>query len=164
MLQLEFRKNETGAMLVYTRPDGTSTWSKSGEFFVLHDLVHLAVESAFGFKEAFFGLIAQGRTILSFEDKVPGSHEHQQLPDEAYLAELIVGHLDNMRHSPEPHDYPLDNQIRRSASEANLALSEGYERKLHTAVIVMSDLHQEWRSLPVGQALKKSFPLPIAVP
>jgi hypothetical protein len=57
MLNLKFTKSGSECLIAYTRADGSATWDKTHNFFVEHDLTHLAVESIFGFNSAFFGLI-----------------------------------------------------------------------------------------------------------
>lgn len=78
-------------VLTCTRDDGTSTYSKSrhGAFFGPHDLMHYAVETTLGLKESFFGLVAQGRSIGSFNE--PGAVA--TLPAEAVHTEHIVNQL-----------------------------------------------------------------------
>src|SRR2546429_508258 len=60
-------------VLTCTRDDGTCTYVKprQGAFFVPHDLMHYAVETTLGLRSSFFGLIAQGRSLVSFDE--PGS-------------------------------------------------------------------------------------------
>src|SRR6185295_13549449 len=86
-----FTKPKGTPVLTCTRDDGTSTYSKSahGPFFGPHDLMHYAVETTLGFRDSFFGLIARGRTIASFNE--PGAAAN--LPPEAILTEHIVNLL-----------------------------------------------------------------------
>lgn len=161
MLRLIFKRTQSGAHLSYFRVDGTSTWSDTHDFFARHDLVHAAVESMFGFREAFFGLIESGRTIQSFEEKQSGSHKHAVLPEEAYVAEVIVGHLDNLRHSSTQDPYPLEAEIRRSLSESNLSVPGNLAEKLEASTAEMNRLHALWSDLEVGQILELTFPLPM---
>jgi hypothetical protein len=55
------------------RDDGTTTGMPSTPFFVRHDLTHYAVETVLGLRTAFFGLLAQGWEISSFEEREPGN-------------------------------------------------------------------------------------------
>jgi hypothetical protein len=74
------------ALLRCTRLDGSVTWQKQKErnaqFFVVHDLTHIAVERELGFHRGFFGLIAEGWEI---EDTT------RNLPAEALEVERLVG-------------------------------------------------------------------------
>jgi hypothetical protein len=88
------KKTDGGAALSCLRADGTVTWQrqdgKLGLFFPLHDLTHYAVETVLGFSHAFYGLVAEGWDISSFE----APDRRQQLTAEALLAELLVGFMD----------------------------------------------------------------------
>ena len=55
----------------------------------MHDLVHYSVESVLGFRDAFFGLVAQGWDFKDFARPWPRG----QLPAEAVLAEGFVGEI-----------------------------------------------------------------------
>ena len=97
-LSIRIKKKADGsAALSCIRADGTTTWQRQegrlGAFFPLHDLTHYAVETTLGFKRAFYGLLAEGWDLSSFAE--PGTKN--RLPEEAGLAELIVGFLDGER-------------------------------------------------------------------
>ncbi len=78
------------ATLACVRGDGSRTWVKLQRFFPLHDLTHYAVESVFGFDQAFFGLVASGWDIADFA--APGAAA--RLPAQALQAECMVGLFD----------------------------------------------------------------------
>ena len=164
MLNLKFTKSGSECLIAYTRADGSATWDKTHNFFVDHDLTHLAVESIFGFNSAFFGLIEAGRTIQSFEEKSPNDHRHPQFPEQAYLTEIVVGHLDNLRRMPDPDEYPLKDEILRATEEASLNLPSGWEQKLAMCVKTAENLIAEWCELTTNQSLEKTFPLPDSRP
>jgi hypothetical protein len=56
-------------------------------YFVIHDLLHLAVESVLGYDRAFFGLIAAGWKVADFERRGAAA----TTPEQALRAEKIVG-------------------------------------------------------------------------
>ncbi len=100
MLRIEIAKKADGrGVLRCVREDGSSTWQKqtvrTAAFFALHDLTHLAVESALNCRNAFFGLIEQGWEI----DDTTGKGARGPLPPEAVEIERIVGALDLERAS-----------------------------------------------------------------
>ncbi len=88
------KKTDGNAALSCTRADGTTTWQRqegsSGAFFPLHDLTHYSVETVLGLDQAFYGLVAHGWDISSFE--APGARA--RIPEDALLAEVIVGFFD----------------------------------------------------------------------
>ncbi|HKQ48642.1 MAG TPA: hypothetical protein VJZ71_11280 [Phycisphaerae bacterium] len=89
---IRLKKNENAPVLTCIRDDGSTTWSKMPyrEFFPRHDLMHYAVETTLGFREAFFGLIASGWSVESFSE--PGAAK--RLPLEARYAEFLVDQLE----------------------------------------------------------------------
>lgn len=93
------KRADGGAVLHCTRSDGTVTWQrqegKQAMFFPLHDLTHFAVESALGFQQGFFGLIADGWDI----GDTGGKGARGALPREAVIVEHMVGMLDVERAS-----------------------------------------------------------------
>ena len=100
---VRFSKRNGTPVLTCVREDGTTTWSKSahGAFFGPHDLMHYAVETTLGMRQAFFGLIAAGWDIATFAERGAAA----RLPAEALLAEHVVNVL-------------LQEQAAGSASEA----------------------------------------------
>lgn len=93
-LHIRLKRGRDGPpVLTCRRPDGSATWLRVQEFFPLHDLMHFAVETTLGLREAFFGLIANGWNLEDFQR--PGAAG--RLPDEARWAESIVGLLDRER-------------------------------------------------------------------
>lgn len=69
------KKTGGGGVLRCTREDGSVTWQKQPErhaaHFALHDLTHYAVETALGYRNGFYGLIASGWEIEDTAGKGP---------------------------------------------------------------------------------------------
>ncbi len=99
MLRIEIAKQPDGSgVLRCTRQDGSVTWQKQTKHavhFALHDLTHYAVETALGYRHAFFGLIAEGWDV----DDTAGKAARGPLPVEAIEVERIVGLFDAERAS-----------------------------------------------------------------
>lgn len=83
------RATDGSAALTCVRADGSVTWQRQlgqlGAFFPTHDLTHYAVETALGYGQGFYGLIADGWEIADFETA------KGDIPREAREAELVVG-------------------------------------------------------------------------
>src|SRR5579863_2703288 len=60
------QKKDRPEMLTCMRDDGSCTWQKSSGYFVHHDLIHYAAETTLGYRDAFWGLIAQGKDLDGF--------------------------------------------------------------------------------------------------
>jgi hypothetical protein len=99
MLRIEIVKQADGTgVLRCTRGDGSVTWQKQAKHaahFALHDLTHYAVETALGYRQGFFGLLAAG---WDMED-TGGKGARGAVPAEAIEVERIVGLFDAERGS-----------------------------------------------------------------
>jgi len=88
------KKSDGSAALTCARADGTVTWQRQdgqqGAFFPLHDLTHYAVERVLDLPRAFYGLLAEGWDLSDFGKPWPKG----PLPEDALVAELIVGFFD----------------------------------------------------------------------
>src|SRR5436309_5544060 len=90
-LRIRFTKRTDGAVVLQcVRRDGSATWErhdKQAVFFSFHDLDHFAVETTLGFRQGFYGLIAEGWDIAD----TTGKGTRGKLPPEAILVEHVVG-------------------------------------------------------------------------
>ena len=160
-LTIRIKKNTDGtAALSCTRSNGTVTWQRQrgaqGMFFPRHDLTHYAVETVLGFRSAFYGLIADGWDLSDFGPPWPRG----RIPEEAGVAELIVGFLDAERASP----------TRWTADDFNDKATIYYrEHNLPTTPPTLTDddltrirqrraeLFAEWEAVPPGARSKCRF-------
>jgi hypothetical protein len=154
------KKTDGSAALSCVRPDGSTTWQRQegqlGRFFPLHDLTHYAVETVLGFQRAFYGLLADGWDLSDFGT----SGSRGKIPDEAGLAESVVGFFDLERMTGE----------RATAEEMNARLqSFRADRGLPPTAFrvtdeqiariraLRADLFARWNAVPPGEALELSF-------
>ena len=149
VLHIEIAKQPDGSgVLRCTRKDGSVTWQKTrqGAHFALHDLTHYTVETALGYRQGFFGLIAAGWEV----DDTTGKGNRGRLPDEALEVERIVGLFDAERGSG----------VLWSPEEFNRFAP----RPLTPADIVgvralRATLFEKWSQVPPGQKLELTFEL-----
>jgi hypothetical protein len=98
-VRVELRKTADGTgLLRCSRRDGTVCWQKQrrhGIHFAFHDLTHFAVETVLGYRDGFFGLLAQGWEV----EDTTGKGARGPLPPEALEVETLVGALDAERAS-----------------------------------------------------------------
>ena len=94
-LKIHFSKKPDGSSILHCeRDDGSATWQRhKTEFFVHHDLTHLAVESTLGLRYGFYGLLACGWNVSDFGSRELPEHAIR----DAMLAEAIAGLLDQER-------------------------------------------------------------------
>lgn len=154
------KKTDGAAALSCTRADGSTTWQRQeghlSRFFPLHDLTHYAVETVLGFKRAFYGLLAEGWDITRFAD--PGTSK--QLPEEAELAEVLVGFFDVERATG----------TRAGADDFNWKIATYYDShgtptptfrmtddQLDRIRALRADLFARWHAVQPGDSLELIF-------
>jgi hypothetical protein len=155
-LRIFFTRDKDGGdrpLMRIERDDGTSTWSPTTPFFVEHDLLHYALETTLGLRNAFWGLMNLGWEISSFEERQPGSRKAVQLPDEAYLAEGLVGmmHVDVLE---GPFPWP---EFQRLFFESYGIDSPISEEQLQSIRVLYGGLVERWRMTPAGGTLDIVF-------
>ena len=159
-MKLKIKKRDTGdAVLTFVRDDGSATSGRlgSGGFGAVHDLTHYAVETTLGLRQGFYGLLAQGWDIPDFEVKGTG----RQLPDEALVAECIVGQLSNAVFAGKEPPAEEFNWLVRAAVEGVRpgavapAISADTLRQMKQT---LDALLARWRALPPGETLELEFP------
>src|SRR6185295_12352139 len=123
-LRVEFTKRTDGnVILKCVRRDGSASWQrhdKHAAFFGFHDLTHFAVESTFGFRSGFYGLIADGWDI----EDTTGKGKRGKLSAASVLVEHVVGLLSGERAggaaplSADDFNAQIDQMVGRDASRA----------------------------------------------
>jgi hypothetical protein len=154
------KKSDSDALVTFVRDDGTATSGRlgSGGFGAVHDLTHYVVETSLRLRSGFFGLLAQGWNIPDFEAKGADA----RLPDEAVVAECVVGQLSNVVFAGQPvsaDDFNwLVTQAVTGVRPGAAAPSISAETFAHMQQ-QLSDLLVQWRALPLGNALELEFVL-----
>jgi GNAT superfamily N-acetyltransferase len=155
------KKTDGTAALTCRRPDGSVTWQRQeGQhalFFPLHDLTHYAVESVLGYRNGFFGLVADGWDFSDFGHP----WRRGRLPTEAGLAEFIVGFLDLERASGMESSIA---ELREAAAtfgkqngvDINLPITEDELRRIRE---MRRNLFAQWVAVPAGESLDLHFVL-----
>jgi hypothetical protein len=157
---IEITKRKDGAgVLRCVRADGSVTWqkmeSRHAPFFALHDLTHFAVESTLGFRRGFFGLVAEGWEIEETTGKTPRG----PLPEEAVLAESMVGALDAERAggeiwTAEDFNRHLAIHFESAGLPAPRALSDDELGRIRAR---RAELFAAWKSIEPGEMLSLHF-------
>jgi len=147
--------------LAAVRDDGTTTWSTVQEGFMSHDLMHYAVETTLGYKQAFYGLLAAGYTIQSFGERDPATGRTPVLPLDAHHAENTVAILWLHRSEDQwPTPAALDDMLAQACAQFDLppppAITAGQLSLIHA---LFHDLCCRWADLPPGRSIEVEFPL-----
>ncbi len=159
---IRLKKDPKAPVITCIRDDGSATWSRMpyGGFFPRHDLMHYAVETTLGFREAFFGLIASGRTIESFNE--PGAARHLSL--EAQCTEFFVDQLEREHRfgessSADEFNAMVTTSMTRGGAEAPLPVSQ---KQLDSIRARFVELLARYDALPDGKHLELKWkPRPV---
>jgi hypothetical protein len=153
------KKTDGSAALSCLRPDGSTTWQRQegqlGRFFPLHDLTHYAVENVMGFQRAFYGLVAEGWDLSDF-----GTVESRgKIPDEAGLAESVVGLFDLERMTGERGNAEqMNEQLRTVRADRGLSTTLSItDEQIARIRELRAELFDRWKTVPPGEALELSF-------
>ena len=125
--------------LTCLRDDGSVTYQKSSAFFVLHDFLHYAVESTLGFRDAFYGMVAQRRDLNTFGTCDGVKHTY---PANALRTEEIVGAIQySFAENPPPPDTEPAMQLDLTPAQ------------MGTIRARFDDLCRRWDALAAGESL-----------
>jgi len=119
---------------------------KHAAYFALHDLTHYAVETALGYRHAFFGLIAEGWDV----EDTTGKGARGPLPAEATEAERIVGLFDAERAS----GIPWTQEEFSAVAHCPLTASE-----IESVRTLRASLFNRWFAISPGEKLELEFEL-----
>ena len=149
-MRVELTKKRDGSrVLRCIRADGSVTWQKQTDryavHFAFHDLTHLAVESVMGYKDGFFGLVAQGWEI----DDTTGKGPRGALPAQAVEAEHLVGALDTERGALTTWT------MEEFAEYCRTPVTEEQLRRIRA---LRAKLFKAWTAKEPGETLEVSYP------
>jgi hypothetical protein len=154
MLRLQFKKKGDGStVLTAVRQDGTHTSTEIGPangFGPVHDLAHYVVETSFGWRNAFLGLLASGHNIEDFNTSAK-----QWLPAEAVIAECVAGQLSQdavvaFPLTADDFNWSIRQVLREKAPEITPEQLAGWHANL-------AELRQRWNTLKPGETLALDF-------
>jgi hypothetical protein len=136
------------------RENGTATWERANAG-VPHDLIHFAVESTLGLRQAFYGLLASGWQIQDFGAIDPSTGRKRAIPEEAGRAEQLVGLVQS----------ELMGVLRREDVEAMLAESSLPLLSISTEQLdqirrAARELVWQWQQVAPGGHLELRFDVP----
>jgi hypothetical protein len=159
-LMIHLTKRADGdSVLRCTRADGSVTWQHhsgpQAAFFPLHDLTHYAIESELGFRQGFFGLIADGWDITD----TGGKGTRGALPEETIAVEHLVGSMDVQRGSrtrwtaAELNEQAAKHAALGGRSTPRAVTDDEFVRIRERIAILIG----QWTSLPAGRTLALEF-------
>jgi hypothetical protein len=156
-VNIQLKKGKDGkSTLACVRADGSRTWAKLHPFFPVHDLTHCSVETVFGFRSAFFGLVASGWELDTFDS----AEGRRGMGAEALWAECLVGLFDQERAMDEPWKAgAFSEALAASLTGINAAPFRSVtDEEISRVRALRDELAARWRALPPGDTLEVPFP------
>jgi hypothetical protein len=160
-LLIRIKKNKDGsASLTCIRADGSATWQRQdgqrGAVFPPHDMTHYVIESTLGYRNAFYGLIADGWEFSDFGTPFPRG----PLPQEAREVEALVGAFDlERRMGDRGLSAELNEQVRFALGRGALRFSARQltDEELSRVRQALADVFARWWAVDAGSALELPF-------
>lgn len=155
------RHADGAASLSCTRGDGTVTWQRQngqlGGVFPPHDLTHYALETALGYRRAFYGLIAEGWELSDFAPPWPRGRP----PEEAREVELLVVLFDNTRRGAVGDAKELTEEGENILAASRHAGKQGVPRltdeQIATVRALRAELIARWNAVAPGESMELVF-------
>src|SRR5215212_3397120 len=149
IIRLAKGKNGKPPTLTCVRDDGSSTWQRSTDYFAHHDLIHYAVETTLGYREAFLGLVAAGKDLDAFGTR-NGVKDVYTLQEG--WAEALVGllQLPPGAGGPLMSDQELLDQLVPVCTEGGVSAPPIVAGQLGRIRTQFHALHEVWDQLPEG--------------
>ena len=139
--------------LTCIRDDGSITWTRLHRGFVHHDFAHYVVETTLGFKNAFFGLVAQGYDIPDFSE--PKAKRPFEIPEEAMDTEPIVALLQaDFPNTPAPQNAGSTGIFQEYSVSLSVSITD---EQLEIMRQKLRALLQQWHNLQAGESMVLQF-------
>jgi hypothetical protein len=156
IIRLAKGKRDKPPTLTCLRGDGTSTWQRSTHYFAHHDLIHYAVETTLGYREAFLGLVAAGKDLDAFgtQNAVKDVYTLQE-----GWAEALVGllQLPAGEGGAPLRDQELLDQLAKICTENGVPAPLIVAEQLGRIRARMRTLHETWDQLPEDGVMELTF-------
>lgn len=154
------RRADKPDVLTCVREDGSTTWMHERPGFVYHDLAHYAVETTFGYRYGFFGLVRSGGDVSGSDfGRDPVTKERLPWPDASGApmepVEYVVSWIQREQLGPagiSPDDF--HEALRMYVGNNRPPIPE---ERLATARRTLRELYGRWESVPPGEALELTF-------
>ena len=147
-------------ILTCVRDDGSITWMRERPGFVYHDLAHYAVETKFGYRYGFFGLVRSGWELhLQSFGRDPVTKKPLPWPDKSgapmepveYVVSLLQREYKHQGIAPEDFHEALKMYVGEKRAAAIP------QERLEAARRRLRDLYAEWERVPASEALELEF-------
>ena len=144
-------------ILKYNRDNGTETWIHADDFFIQHDLSHLALETILQYRTAFNGMVNAGMDLSDFENKE--KRVLINITDEAWYAENMANlFLTEISQGLFEDFNKVQQQTFQSVNRTYplISLSDAIIQTIRT---YLGQLLLQWKVLASGNTLELTFKL-----
>jgi len=151
-MELSITKNKDKPHIIsYKRDDGSETWMKSDDFFVVHDLSHFALEKTLHFTTAFMGMLNNGMDVKDFESRE--KRMQIQVSDEAVYAENMANLF--LMETTQGQLEDFKETVKQSFKKMNKAVNPPVlnDEEISAVRVYLKELISEWRLLPFGKTM-----------
>lgn len=144
--------------LTCVRTDGSTTWAPMTRQGILpHDVFHFVVENTLGWRDAFFGQVAQGAAIADITAKLHGRQAAWSKMPQAMQAESLVECLqtDQWNGATDPAEFAQKLILacrRRAVQPPDITPEE-----LSQVRVALREFGAAWRPLAPAALLERTF-------
>ena len=155
MLKLSIKRiSPTHHTLRYVRQDGSSEEQAfESKSTLLHDFMHLAIESEARLKYGFFGLLAQGYSYDELAGKTPSDYPHEDAMD----VEMVVGPFTAITKGKATAEQLIAGLKNQFGAYGRPEPTWVTKRLLDQAHERYKRIVGEWNSLKFGETLEITF-------
>ena len=144
--------------LTCVRPDGTTTWCELPRQGILpHDAFHFVVETALGWREAFFGQVARGASLNQVSAKLHGEKIDWSKNTPALHSELLVECLQAEQWGGAADPATLAETLAVTCRRRGVPPPEVTPDELGCVRVALREFGAAWRPLAPGQSLERTF-------
>jgi len=130
----------------------------SSRSFVVHDLLHYAVETQAGLKQSFWGLLASGRRLAELHEKATDPDTHKaSMASEAEVTEAVVSVLTGVIQGHADASAAIEGLRRLFSAQGREAPAWFTPDFVERVRDQMRRLKGEWRALPYGREMQLTF-------
>ncbi len=149
------KKSSAKHTISYIREGYQDSWIEADNFLVIHDLCHYAIESSLQYKNAFWGLVANGIHPSIFENRE--TRNALQLTNEAWYAEHLANLL--LIEITQGKFDDINKMLEKSLIQHNpsIPIIQFSILELDTIRALLHQLIDDWQAVNEGDYLSLDF-------
>jgi hypothetical protein len=160
-MRVRFAKGPLAAKadtLTCVRPDGSTTWCEMPRQGILpHDAFHFVVETALGWRDAFFGQVAKGVSLDQITAKLHGERIDWSENPQALQSESLVECLQAEQWGGAADPATFAETLAVTCRQRGVPPPAVTAAQIATVRTALREFGAAWRPLVPGQALDRRF-------